>query len=661
MILFLNQLTPMKRFIKSPVLQFAFGLLIFFPWLSQAQAVDYAVHPDGSFDISGASITLKNCYPSLGNESIRSIRHEQVKTKSNVKLIYHLANGRLELVLEKKEGEVALQTTFTGSAFDFATISPIANAKVIGAYQFFRNAEAIMGQAGVSEWPNQKKEKSALITGLMPKEGYSLIVATRNIKKYVSYSEVYAFKSGEDKRIGISIQTEKIKPDVLPTIFFTENKSVYDGMRNEAGKIATTMNVKNDKPQAYHWCSWYYTFNYLTESMLADYLNGFETISPKVPIQTVQIDAGYHPHLGDWLEPSEKFPKGLESSVKSILQKGYKAGVWIAPYMVGNRSKLYKEHPDWILRWGDNSPVMFMNFYDESRLFGALDEEIYTLDSSNPAAMEYLRNVFRTFKKMGITFFKTDFMLWGDQQSQTLSRHTPGKTSVEYQHELFDMIRQEIGQESFWLGCIAPYAPMIGYVDGMRISADITSNWKGGASMFKESVGCQHFNNIWWQNDPDAIILRKKFNLMTDKEAESLTLWMGMLGGMINTSDVLNELPDDRLKLFRELEPSSEKWTASFPFIDKPIKADVMLRKYSSIGTYAVLFTNRKEEAIEETVNINTLINQQPNSCYEWTMGGKIKTSFHDSINVKLDPHESKLFFLSTDDRDIANLTIGGK
>ena len=590
-----------------------------------------------------------------------TIRHEQVVTKSNAKLIYHLAKGRLELLLEKKDGAVSLQTSFTGSAFAFATISPIGNAKIIGANRFFRNAEAIMGQAGVSEWPKEKKEKSALMIGLMPDDGYSLIVATRNLKKYTSYSEVFATQSGKDKRISVSIQTEKIKPDLLPTIFFTENESVYDGMRNEAGKIAIAMNVKTSKPQSYHWCSWYYTFNYLTENMLASYLKGFETLIPKVPIQTVQIDAGYHPHIGDWLEPSEKFPNGLESSVKDILQKGYKAGVWIAPYMVGNRSKIYQQHPDWILRWGDKSPLMFMNFYDESRLFGALDEEIYTLDTSNPAVMEYLRSVFRAFKKMGITFFKTDFMLWGDQQTQNLARHTPGKTSMEYQREFYDMIREEIGAESFWLGCIAPYAPMIGYVDGMRISADITSNWKGGASMYKESVGCQHFNNVWWQNDPDAIILRKKFNLMTDREAESLTLWMGMLGGMINTSDILNELPPDRLKLFRELEPASEKWTSTFPFIDTPTKADVMLRKYSSTGTYAVLFTNRKEEAIEETFAVNTLINQQAMACYEWTIAGKTKTAFRDSINIRLNPHESKLFFFTIDNRDISNLTIGGK
>jgi len=42
-------------------------------------------------------------------------------------------------------------------------------------------------------------------------------------------------------------------------------------------------------------------------------------VNPPVNIQTLQIDAGYHPHVGDWLEPSTKFPNGFQPSVKEIL------------------------------------------------------------------------------------------------------------------------------------------------------------------------------------------------------------------------------------------------------------------------------------------------------------------------------------------------------
>ena len=158
------------------------------------------------------------------------------------------------------------------------------------------------------------------------------------------------------------------------------------------------------------------------------------------------------------------------------------------------------------------------------------------------------------------------------------------------------MIRQEIGKDAFWLGCIAPYASMLGCADGMRISADITPKWEGGTSMFNESKGAQHINNVWWQNDPDAIILRSKYSNMSDAEARSMILWMGMLGGIVNTSDLFHEIPTERTNLFRFLEPGNEKNTAIFPFREKEESLEVMVKKYVSKKSYAVLFTNRQEK-----------------------------------------------------------------
>ena len=73
-----------------------------------------------------------------------------------------------------------------------------------------------------------------------------------------------------------------------------------------------------------------------------------------------------------------------------------------------------------------------MSYYGEDWLWGTMIEEIYTFDTSNPEAMEYLRQVFRALKKMGISFSKTDFMLYGAESSDNVKRHTPGKTSIEY-------------------------------------------------------------------------------------------------------------------------------------------------------------------------------------------------------------------------------------
>ncbi|TAG57692.1 MAG: alpha-galactosidase [Cytophagales bacterium] len=567
-----------------------------------AQNISYKIASNGSFDIIGKSIKLTNCYPAINGISIRPI---QIKTTAS-SIEYVLENGKLELIFSTEGKYLSLKTQTSLPQGIADIISPIHNCAIDGANRFYRTSGGIMGDGGIKKWNEKEVEKSTLLTGLLPDSGTALIVSTHDINKYVSYTDLKTIEN--KKSISVCIQTEKVLPTNLPTLYFSETEKYYEGMRAEAQEIGTTMKARTNKPQAYLWCSWYYSFDFLTEKMLFDYVKGFETIKPKIPLQTIQIDAGYHPHLGDWLEPSLKFPKGLEPSIKNIISKGYKAGIWIGPYMVGNRSKVFIEHPDWILKWGDNTQVRWFQFFDEQRLWGAMDEEYFTLDTSNPEVMAYLRGVFRKLRKMGITYFKTDFMMWGDQQSQNLKRHTPGKTSIEYQREFFKMIREEIGEESFWLGCIATYPSFIGYVDGMRVSADITAKWDGAESMFKETVGNQHINNVWWQNDPDAMILRTKFNKMTPMESKTINTWMGLQGGMICTSEDFSILDKDKIDFFRSFEPNSFKTTATFPFIDKQEDIEVLVKEIVSENTWIVYAINRNENKKSVDYTINSLV-----------------------------------------------------
>jgi hypothetical protein len=622
--------------------------------LAFSQTFSHIIHADGSFDIIGKSVRIKNAYPAINENPIRPI---QVKYSAN-SVQYTLENGVLKLTFAKENDYVAIRTETDLPQNTIVSLSPIFGASFEGANRFYRNAGGIMGDGGILKFPKNKTETSYLITGLLPDSGKTLIISTHDITKYKSETEL---RTQENKKgVNVNFQVEKVQPTNLPTIYISEHVNAYEGMRNEASAIGTLMKARVEKPQAYVWCSWYYSFDFLTESMLFDYLKGFETLKPKVPLQTIQIDAGYHPHIGDWLEPSMKLPNGLQPSIKEIVDKGYKAGIWIAPFMVGNRSKVFTEHPDWVLKWGDGTLVRFFQFYDENRLWGAMDEEYYVLDTSNPQVMEHLRNVFRTFKKMGITYIKTDFMMWGDQLSHNLTRHTSGKTSVQYQREFFQMIREEMGEESFWLGCIANYAPFIGYADGMRISADITAKWGGAESMFKESVGNQHLNNVWWQNDPDAMILRNKFNRMSEEEMFTINTWMGLLGGMINTSELLHELPKERLELFKSFEPGTSKTTAIFPFIDKDEPLNVLVKELNKT-TFAVMIVNRADTKGSFKYSISQLFKSSKIFASTYSKGIYSDLGEVSSISGDINAHGHKLYIISSDKNNIRKVNLGGK
>jgi len=42
----------------------------------------------------------------------------------------------------------------------------------------------------------------------------------------------------------------------------------------------------------------------------------------------------------------KKFPHDLEPIVEKIHKKGYKAGIWLAPFVAETKSKLFQEHPE---------------------------------------------------------------------------------------------------------------------------------------------------------------------------------------------------------------------------------------------------------------------------------------------------------------------------
>ena len=647
----------MKKLLNVLIL----SLSVFFV---NAQSIKSIIRPDGTFDIIGSTIKITNCYPAFDNNTIKPVS-VKVTSEGNLKKIqYSLLDCKVELIFGYEGNALTIKMKVEGKKIVPLSISILHDAEVLGANKIYRTAGQIMGDAGIKDWPKNKMDYSSCsaITGLMPDSGYTLVISTRNYKKYNSYTNVYPTDRYSGKKIiDVCILTEKVSATDIPDFYFTEHQSAYEAMKNEANAAAKFMAVKLDKKQAYHWCSWYYAYYHLTDKMLSEYVQGFKKMNPPVNIQTIQIDAGYHPHAGDWLEPSTKFPNGLQPSVKEILASNYRAGIWIGPYMVGNKSKVFLEHPNWILKHNDGTPIIQMSFYGEQRLWGAMDEEIYILDTSNPEVMEHLRMVFRAFKQMGISYFKTDFMLNGSMASNEVKRFVPGKTSLEYQRELFDMIRKEIGPESFWLGCIAPFAPMLGYVDGMRISADNHPNWSGATNMFVETKGNQHINNIWWQNDPDAMIIRSKYSELNEEETKSIALWMGLLGGVINTSDLFYDIPKHRADLFRFLEPADHNITASFPFINNDSRAEVMVKTYPSQKSWAVLFVNRKNDASSSTYSLKELIGTSEGICYDWSISNSEKLGSKQSLIIQLEPHQSKLIFISTEGKSPEGITLNGK
>ena len=100
--------------------------------------------------------------------------------------------------------------------------------------------------------------------------------------------------------------------------------------------------------------------------------------------------------------------------------------------------------------------------------------------------------------------------------------------------------------------------PFIGYADSMRFAGDCGAQWAeayGPVNMLRELPCDNFFNHVFWQNDPDAMLLRDYDTKLKCDETRSLALLQVLSGGAVSTSDPIHRLSGDRKRLLQLTEP----------------------------------------------------------------------------------------------------------
>ena len=74
--------------------------------------------------------------------------------------------------------------------------------------------------------------------------------------------------------------------------------------------------------------------------------------------------------LGDWFVNKDKLPNGITGLAKKINDMGLQFGLWFEPEMINKNSRLYEEHPDWLIevKNRNNSPSRNQHILDFSRV-----------------------------------------------------------------------------------------------------------------------------------------------------------------------------------------------------------------------------------------------------------------------------------------------------
>ena len=296
------------------------------------------------------------------------------------------------------------------------------------------------------------------------------------------------------------------------------------------------------------WCSWYCFGPKVTAAQVRENL---DFISKQMPgLKYVQIDDGYQPAMGDWLETGAAFGGDVQGVLKEIRKKNLEPAIWVAPFIAEEKSHLFQLHPDWFVTDDQGKPLRS----DKVTFGGWRRGPWYVLDGTNFQVQNHLFKLFRTMRReWGCTYFKLDANFWGAIHGGRFQNRNATRIDA-YRHAMSAILRG--AGDSFVLGCNHPIWGSLGLIHGSRSSNDISRRWDRISSTAQQNLLRNWQNGRLWWNDPDAIVL---MGTLPQNEFEFHATVIYASGGMVLSGDDLTKISPERLEMLKKLLPPTGK------------------------------------------------------------------------------------------------------
>ncbi|MCL2374725.1 MAG: alpha-galactosidase, partial [Treponema sp.] len=143
--------------------------------------------------------------------------------------------------------------------------------------------------------------------------------------------------------------------DALKTLYRQEEAfQKIDFLRGFDG--AAEIRGKRNLPGGY--ASWYNHYTEIHESIILEDLQALSQTENLLKLRYIdrtrpiifQIDDGWQRAVGEWEISEDRFPHGLACIAQRIEAAGFVPGLWLAPFLVTRRARIFRERPDWLLR-----------------------------------------------------------------------------------------------------------------------------------------------------------------------------------------------------------------------------------------------------------------------------------------------------------------------
>ncbi len=419
---------------------------------------------------------------------------------------------------------------------------------------------------GISDVEN---DRSVVVGFTGVRKALSRIAVKFKGKAEKSSLEATSFYDGTKLEPGDAIECEPLV--IIPGNLSSKNLELYAEM------VAMEQGIAKIRHGPSGWCSWYHYFTGITESEVMKNLSIISEELSSFNLELVQVDDGYQRALGDWLETNDDFPSGMKKVAEEILKRGKIPGIWVAPFTVTRKSRIFKEKKEWLLRDEKGKPVLAgINPMWKGRYYG--------LDVSHPEVLQWLSDLFSQIVQMGYRYIKLDFLAAALLEGK---RHNPQITRAEAVRRAIETIRQAVGEDVFIVCAGGGFMLGIGVFDSQRIGGDVAPYWLAIYQPLIRDRSMPSTRNALiylftrtflsgrvFEGDPDCMMLRSKNTKLTDTERKCLASAISIFGGAFIVSDDLSLIEDREKELLAMMVPhvrtrptSPEVWKEEIPSI----------------------------------------------------------------------------------------------
>jgi alpha-galactosidase len=329
--------------------------------------------------------------------------------------------------------------------------------------------------------------------------------------------------------------------------------SLKDALKNLYRQEETfrTVEFLGTQPGGYE--SWYNHYTDINEKLILEDLDGLDKTENLIKLRyrdrqkpaVFQIDDGWEKAVGDWEINTERFPQGLAPIAARIEDAGYIPGLWLAPFLVTKRSRIFSEKSEWVLREKPGGKPVSAGF---NHLW---DGQYYCLDISRQDVLEYLQGLMdKAIDEWGFRYLKLDFLYAGLFSGAFAAGGSPQEHYSRACAILTNRVRNAAGRPTAYLGCGLPLGLSYRSFPLSRIGADTREEWDwklvkylghtGRPSAYvnlMDTIGRSFLNGTVYINDPDVIFLRSKNCKLSENEKELIALVNFLLAGQIMFSD----------------------------------------------------------------------------------------------------------------------------